>query len=92
MSEIYTKANLVADVAKKFELTKVLAAEIVDFALESVVKKSKKGKVSLHGFGTFAVRKRAARAGRNPKTGEPLKIKASKSLGFKQAASVKKGL
>lgn len=93
MSETYSKAELVAEIADKFELTKVKAAEIVDFAFDSIVKKAKKGaRVSFHGFGIFGVRKRAARKGRNPKTGEEIKVKASKTLGFKPAKSVKDAL
>lgn len=93
MSETYTKAELVAEVAEKFELSKVKAAEILDHSFESIVKKAKKGvRVSLHGFGTFDVRKRSARKGRNPKTGEEIKVKASKTLGFKPAKAVKDAL
>ena len=50
----------------------------------------KEGKFGLVGFGTFTVRKRAARKGRNPSTGAEIKIKASKSVGFKQGAELKK--
>jgi DNA-binding protein HU-beta len=48
--------------------------------------------VQLIGFGTFTVKKRAARMGRNPKTGESMKIAASKSVGFKASSSLKGGL
>jgi len=92
MSEQYTKADLVAEIAEKHDITKVKAAEIVDQALETIVKRAKKGRVSLFGFGTFETRKRAARKGRNPKTGEELKISASKSLAFKPAKAVKDAL
>jgi nucleoid DNA-binding protein len=93
MSETYSKAELVAEIAEKFDVTKVKAGEILDFAFDNIVKKAKKGaRVSLHGFGTFGVRKRAARKGRNPKTGEEIKVKASKTLGFKPAKGVKDAL
>ena len=54
------------------------------------VKKDKK--VQIIGFGTFEVKKRAARMGRNPKTGEAMKIGASKSVGFKPSSTLKKSL
>ena len=50
------------------------------------------GSVQLLGFGTFEVRKRAARSGRNPKTGETIKIKASKTVGFKPSSALKSSL
>lgn len=52
----------------------------------------KNGKVQLVGFGTFMVTKRAARTGRNPRTGEPMKVKASKSVRFKPGAALKGSL
>lgn len=50
------------------------------------------GKVQLIGFGTFEVKNRAARMGRNPKTGEPMQIQASKSVGFKPSSTLKSSL
>ena len=61
--------------------------------LESIQKGLKKaGEVSIVGFGTFKVKKRAARIGRNPRTGESIKIKPSKSVGFKAGKPLKSSL
>ena len=75
------------------ETTKKSAEEAVKAVLENIAKGVKKdGSVQLLGFGTFEVRHRAARMGRNPKTGEALKIKASKSVGFKPSKALKDSL
>ncbi len=84
------KTELVAAVAKKAKITKVDAGNAVNATIESISNTLKKGdKVTLIGFGTFEVRKRAARTGRNPRTGEPLKIKASKVPAFKAGKTLK---
>lgn len=86
------KADLVAQVAKVVG-TKKLAAEAVDAVLEAIKKALKKGEtVSLVGFGTFKVSKRKARTGRNPKTGETIKIPAKKIPVFKAGAELKKAV
>ncbi len=70
------KADLVSEVAKVVE-TKKAAAETVDCVFETITKAlKKKARVTLVGFGTFAVTKRAARKGRNPRTGREIKIPA----------------
>ncbi len=75
------------------ELSKKLVGEIIDSAFENVGKAVKKDKrFSYPDFGTFTVRKRKARIGRNPQTGEKIKIKASKTVGFKPAPSLKGSL
>ena len=75
------------------EATKRCADEALDAVLNSIVKGVKKDKkVQIIGFGTFEVNKRAARIGRNPKTGESMKSAASKSVGFKPSSSVKGSL
>jgi len=72
-----TKAELIEDVATRSNLTKRDVTEIVDMVLESVKTELSKGnKVQLIPFGSFEVRKRKAREGRNPKTGERLMIAA----------------
>ena len=87
-----TKAELVHVVAGK-GLTKKAAAEMVDALFDTVAKSIKKEKrFSYPGFGTWTVRERRARMGRNPQTGEAIKIKASKTVGFKPSAELKKGL
>ncbi len=71
-------------------MTKAAAGAAVDTVLETITKMLKKeGKFTIVGFGSFAVRKRAARQGRNPQTGDTIKIKASKSVGFKAGAGLK---
>lgn len=87
-----TKAELVHVVAGK-GMTKKAAAEMVDALFETISKSIKKEKrFSYPGFGTWTVRERKARMGRNPQTGAQLKIKASKTVGFKPSAELKKGL
>lgn len=78
------KAELVAFIAEKAGVTKTQAGATLDSFIEAVKKTLKKGdKVSLVGFGTFSVSKRAARIGRNPQTGATIKIKAKKVAKFK---------
>ena len=79
-----TKADLVARLAKDAKITKKAAESALVSFVGCVRDSLKKGKrLSLVGFGTFAVGKRAARNGRNPQTGETIKIKASKTVRFK---------
>jgi len=84
------KTELVEAVADAADFSKADAARAVD-AIISVITKALKNDetVTLTGFGTFAVRKRSARQGRNPQTGEVLKIKASKNPGFKAGKALK---
>ncbi|ROH91151.1 HU family DNA-binding protein [Stagnimonas aquatica] len=84
------KSDLINAVADKAEISKADAGRALDSLVEVIAKALKKNdKVSLVGFGTFAVRKRAARTGRNPKTGAPLKIAASKNPTFKAGKALK---
>ena len=84
------KTDLIDSVSSEAELTKAEAARAVDAMINSVTKALKKGDaVTLVGFGTFQVRKRAARTGRNPKTGETISIKASKNPAFKAGKALK---
>jgi DNA-binding protein HU-beta len=81
---IMNKAELIAKLADDAAITKTQANAALDSFVESVTKALKKGdKVTLVGFGTFSVSKRAARNGRNPQTGEVIKIKAKKVARFK---------
>lgn len=76
-------------IADKAELTKVAAKAALDAFTEVVAKAMKKGdKVALVGFGTFSVSQRSARTGRNPRTGEPIKIKAKKVAKFKAGSEL----
>ncbi len=89
------KGELIEAVQKALggETSKKAAEDAVKAVLESIAKGVKKdGTVQLIGFGTFEVRKRAARTGRNPKTGESIKIKASKTIGFKPSTALKSKL
>ena len=84
------KAELIESIAESADLSKASAGRALDAAIEAVTKALKKGDtVTLVGFGTFSVRKRAARMGRNPRTGEEIKIKASKVPGFKPGKALK---
>ena len=78
------KAELIATIADEAGITKTQANTALDTFVDTVTKTLKKGdKVTLVGFGTFSVSKRAARNGRNPQTGEVIKIKARKVARFK---------
>lgn len=78
------KAALIGKVAKDAEITKNAAATAVDSFLDGIVSSLKRGqRVTLVGFGTFGITKRKARTGRNPQTGEAIKIKAKKAVKFK---------
>ena len=84
------KSDLVDAIADKANLSKADAGRALDATIQAVTRALKKGDtVSLVGFGTFTVRKRAARTGRNPRTGETIQIKASKSPGFKAGKAFK---
>jgi DNA-binding protein HU-beta len=79
-----TKAELISKIAEDAGLTKATAGTALESFLEAVTKTLKGGdKLTLVGFGTFSVSKRAARKGRNPFTGEEIKIKAKKVAKFK---------
>ncbi len=84
------KTELIDAVADEAEVSKAEAGRAVDAVISSITKALTKGdSVTLVGFGTFQVRKRAARTGRNPKTGDTIKIKASKNPAFKAGKALK---
>ena len=84
------KAELVDAVASAANLSKADAGRAVDAFVDSVTGALRKGQqVSVVGFGTFSVKHRAARSGRNPRTGETIKIAASKVPGFKAGKALK---
>ena len=86
-----TKPALAAVIQKTTNCTGVEAKKAVDEVINTIGKALKKdGTFSLIGLGTFRVSKRKARKGRNPSTGEAIKIKASKSVRFKPSAALKK--
>lgn len=86
-----TKAELVETMAKDAGISKVAASAALDSFMANVTKalKKKNGKVTLVGFGTFAKVRRKARKGRNPQTGEAIKIKASNVVKFKPGKKLK---
>ncbi len=84
------KGELIEAVAGAAGLSRADATKAVDAVLDSVTTTlSSGGQVSLVGFGTFSVKARAARMGRNPRTGEPIQIKASNVPGFKAGKGLK---
>ena len=84
------KSELIDQIAEQAELSKAEAGRALDAMLAAVTKTLKKGgTVTLVGFGTFAVGKRAARTGRNPRTGEMIKIKAAKVPKFRPGKGLK---
>lgn len=85
-----TKLELVDVVSSKAEITKVEAHKIVDVVLQSINEGlAADGKVVIPGFGTFEVRSRTARVGRNPRTGEQIKIAAARVPAFKPGKAMK---
>ena len=84
------KSELIEAIAKQADLSKASAGRALDAAIGAVKSSLKKsGKVTLVGFGTFSVSKRAARSGRNPQTGATIKIKASKVVRFRAGKALK---
>ena len=83
-------SKIASELAEKHEMSKKAMGELLNAFVDLTVKNLKKGhKVRVTGLGIFQVRKRPARLGRNPATGEQIKIKASKKLGFRAAKEVK---
>ena len=84
------KQELIEIVAESADLSKAAAGRAVDGMLDGISGALSKGdQVTLVGFGTFLVRDRAARTGRNPKTGEPIQIAAAKNPAFKAGKALK---
>ncbi|MEE9549947.1 MAG: HU family DNA-binding protein [Candidatus Binatia bacterium] len=88
-----TKADLINSVAKAAKVSKRAAGDAVNASFEGLARAIKREKrFQVPGFGTFTVRSRKARMGRNPQTGAAINIKASRTVGFKPAPALKKGL
>jgi len=88
-----TLKNIGSDLAEKHELSKKQVNLILDDLVASLVKNLKKGnRVRLAGLGILQVRKRAARMGRNPATGETIKIPAKKKIAFRAAKELKEAV
>jgi DNA-binding protein HU-beta len=87
------KTDLIEHIAKQADISKAAAGRALDALVGGVRTTLKKGgTVTLVGFGTFAVTKRAARSGRNPRTGETIKIKAAKLPKFRPGKALKDAL
>jgi len=88
-----TKAELIAQVAKEAKITKAAAGQAIDSTTDTITKDLKKGgRITLPGFGTFSVANRKARTGRNPSTGEKIKIPARKTPKFKPGKALKQAV
>ena len=84
------KQELISAIAQNAEITKADAGKALAATIDAITKAMAKGdKVQLVGFGTFEVRERAARTGKNPRTGEAIKIAASKVPAFKAGKALK---
>jgi len=84
------KSELIESMADAADISKAAAARALEGMIDGITGALKKGDtVSVVGFGTFVVRERAARTGRNPKTGEAIQINASKSPAFKAGKALK---
>jgi len=87
------KAQLIDAIAKEAKLSKVDSGKALDATISAISKSLKKGEgVILVGFGSFSIAKRAARTGRNPQTGKPIKIAAKKVAKFKAGAVLAKSV
>jgi len=87
------KADLIDAIAKDVSIAKSAAANVIDSFIETVKRSLKKGeKVTLMGFGSWEVRERAARVGRNPQTGKEIKIKAKKVPKFNPGKELKEAV
>ena len=87
------KAELANELARRLKLSKAKAVETLNATFETIKSSLKKGqRVQLVGFGTFSVKQRKARLGRNPKTGEQIQIKARKVPAFQAGSELKNAL
>ena len=92
-SPILTLRHIAEQLSEAHELPKRQANEMLTQMIEMITRSLKKGeKIRLSGLGILQVRKRAARMGRNPQTGEPIKIKASKKIAFRPAKELKEAV
>lgn len=87
------KGQMIEALAKGLEISKSCASQCLDCFIETLIKAVKKDKeVALAGLGSFRLKTRKARMGRNLRTGQPMKIAASKTVAYKPAAAVKKAV
>ena len=91
--ETVSTRNLATQLAEKHELSQKAANAILEDLIANITKHLKKGaRIRLNGLGILVVRKRAARMGRNPATGEAIKIKASKKVAFRASKELKEAI
>jgi len=87
------KSELISAISEASDLTKADSGRALDATIAAITESLKNGEpVALIGFGTFEVRDRAARSGRNPRTGESIQIKASKNPAFKAGKALKEAV
>jgi len=87
------KGELIEAVAMDVSVSKTVAGKVLDSTIDAMMGALGKGdRITLVGFGTFSVSTRQARSGRNPKTGEPIKIPASKTVKFKPGSAFKQAV
>ena len=87
------KSQLVAQVATELRTSRLGAARLVDAVLDGVLKGLREdSSVTIAGFGTFEVKDRKARLGRNPHTGEPIQIEAGRRVGFRMGKSLRESV
>ena len=92
-ADIVTLRHLATEVAETHGLSQKQANEVLSGTIAAISTHLKKGaKIRIAGLGTLEVRKRAARMGRNPATGEPIKIKASKKVAFRAAKDLSEAI
>ena len=92
-AENVSMKQLATELAKKHDLSNRAAGQILDDFVALTTRHLKKGaRIRINGLGIFSVRKRAARMGRNPATGETIKIKASKKVGFRPSKELKESV
>jgi DNA-binding protein HU-beta len=88
-----TMADLITAVAKEAKITKAAAAQAVDCVTDTITGELKRGeRITLPGFGTFSVANRKARTGRNPRTGQEIRIPASKTAKFTPGKALKEAV
>jgi DNA-binding protein HU-beta len=88
-----TKADLIATVAKEAKITRAAAVQAIDSIIDTITKDLKKGGwITLTGFGTFSVGNRKTRTGRTPRTGQQIRIPASKTARFKPGNVLKEAV
>jgi DNA-binding protein HU-beta len=88
-----TKADLIEAVAREAKITKAAAAQAIDSITDTITKDLKKGgRITLTGFGTFSVANRKARTGRNPRTGQEIRIPASRTAKFTPGKALKEAV